>query len=183
MKEFLQFDKFLVLFENNTKLKKKFEDEWSKQLEIVTKINFNDYFFVPQCIALVSKYPYVNQMQDSLESILKVSSTTRESSSSFMANLLQLIKGVPIPTIKKNVSFYVPYKDVSINLTPVLPVNKDLPLTNFNSNRLLDILNIDMIIQIFHLIQLEQKILFVGNDYNQISEIIDLFSNLIYPLE
>jgi len=178
-KEYLQFDKFFFLFENNPKLKKKVEGEWEKQLEIITNINYNDFFYVPQCIALISKYPYVNQMHTSLESLLKVSH--KQDAFQLIPQILQIIKGIPMPSIKKQVSFYLPYIENSVSLQCL--VQKQLPLTNFKFGRLLELLNTDIILIIFHLLQLEQKILFVGKEYNQIAELIDLFSNLLYPLE
>ena len=151
-----------------------------KKVEVVTDINYNDYFYVPQCVALISKFPYVDQMRSSLFSILNIAS--QEKTEVLLTHLIQLIEGITVPTRYKQVSFYLPYVKTSVNLDRLL-CNEELPLTNFSFNKLFQLLNPEMILNIFHLLLLEQKILFIGNDYNQISEIIDLFTNLLYPLE
>jgi len=184
----------MFLYENSPEKKKIIEENFENQLEICTQINFSDYFYVPQCFVLVSKFPYIQPMHQALKSILRLSinnteiSKEKDNNTSVITNLiLELIKGIPVPLSYYNninntsVQLHLPYIDEPITLSNL--TYKELPCINYDIKTLFDTLSIDNILLVVHLMQLEQKILFVGDDYSKLTEVIEIFANLIYPLE
>ena len=116
-----------------------------------------------------------------------------------MNNLINhLINEVPIPKKGYQIQFFIPRIEKPLILTH--QYNKFLSNnSNINNNKnklnnnilsssqinmkiLLEKINIENIIMIFQLLILEQKILFLENDYQILSEISSVFTELIYPL-
>jgi len=93
--------------------------------------------------------------------------------------LIHLMFELPSPQLNKKILFYVPYKTNPIELTEY---DKDNQISNFCLKSIVDLFSIDNILIIFNLILMEQKIIFVGNDYRMISYITEGFLHIIYPL-
>ena len=155
----------------------------------------NNFIFVPESITLVSKYPFYTPMNMCLNCliVLNISDTYK------LIN--HIINEVPAPNQNSQIIFYLPNElnpillnnelnkyifltlldkknnDNNINLLK----NSNLSMSQINSKLLLEILSIDNIIIIFQLILLEQQILFVYNNYQVLSQIIFIFSKLVYP--
>jgi hypothetical protein len=91
------------------------------------------------------------------------------------------IREIPVPPNNKQIMYYIPYSNKVIDL--IGPINNNLPIINTGLTSLMYLFSMDNLILIHHLMLLEQRILFVGDDYNQLTEVIDSFVNLLYPLE
>ena len=155
----------------------------------------NDSIYLPESITLVSKHPFYIPMNMCLNCLIALNNIEAN-------NLINhIINEVPTPNKNTQIIFYLPneinriilnhelnnYKYLALldkendDNDIYLLKNSNLSLSQINSKILLDLLSIDNIIIIFQLILLEQKILFVNNNYQILSQIILIFNKLIYP--
>lgn len=181
VKEFLHLEKILPLYENNPTMKKKLEIKLEKQLDICTQFNFNEYVYVPFAACMISKYPYIQQMEKCIQTILKMSTDKSMNYSDLTKLILHLTREIPIPLNNKKLKFHVPNLKTALCINA--PIYKDLPILNDSISKLIDIFSIENIINIHHLMLLEQKILFVSDEYCQLSEVIESFACLLYPMQ
>lgn len=181
VKEFLHLEKILPLYENNPTMKKKLEIKLEKQLDICTQFNFNEYVYVPFAACMISKYPYIQQMEKCIQTILKMSIDKSINYSDLTKLILHLTREIPIPLNNKKLKFHVPNLKTALCINA--PIYKDLPILNDSISKLIDIFSIENIINIHHLMLLEQKILFVSDEYCQLSEVIESFACLLYPMQ
>lgn len=130
-------------------------------------------------MCLISKYGFSNQFEKCLEIILKMSLDEKISIDDINKLLIHLIYEIPAPQINKKIFFYVPYRTNPIEIPQTTEENR---LANYNLKTILDFFSIENIINIFNLIIMEQKIIFVADEYRLISEISQAFIHLIYPL-
>jgi len=150
-------------------------------------LGFRDFVFIPYCICLISKYPYVSQMKKCLKSIynLIIKNSVNENDEmekNKLNNLIMhLINSVPIPDIKTRVHFYIPYFSRGIKLK--CPKLNDLKIMNTTISDLLNIFSIDNIVTIFRLLILEKKILFIDDDYTRLTNVTDNFISFLYPFQ
>ena len=161
-----EFTKFKNVNETNFD-DKKFENK----LEIITQFIDNETIFIPECMTLVSRFPFINQMENCLKTMINLNSDD-------LNNLINhLTNEIPVPFRNQKILFYIPH-----NLSFFQLVCPFRPSTvNFKACNILKYLSIENIIKIFELILLEQKILFIHNDYQLLSLISFTFYNLIYP--
>ena len=162
-------------------MKKKLEEKLEKQLDVCTQFNFNEFVYVPYAACLISKYPYIKQMEKSIQVLVKMLVDEKDNSANINKLVLHLTREIPIPTMNKKLMFYIP--DLKTSLQINAPVYKDLPILNDDIRYLLDIFSIENIITIHHLMLLEQKILFVCDQYCQLSQVIESFACLLYPMQ
>ena len=159
--------------------KKKIKIE--KDLEKAQNLGFRDFVYIPYCICLISKYPYIDEIKRCLESIyyLIIEKDKDELINKF---IMHLINSVPIPEIQSMVQFYIPYNKENC-LKIKYPKLNDLKIMNSSMCNLLKYFPIDLIISIFRLLLFEKKILFIDNDYTRLSNFTDNFISLLYPFQ
>ena len=124
------------------------------ELEFCQNLGFLEYVYVPFCLCIISRYPYINQMLKCLESIYKI---LADNNDSFLINetIMYLINSIPIPKRDAKLRFYIPYYPTHIEITS--PKYKDMSLLNNNYSLLLQLFPIDNIITIFRLMIFEKK--------------------------
>jgi hypothetical protein len=154
-----------------------------ENLEFSQELGFRDYVFVPFCICLISKYPYVQEMQKCLKSIYTIIKNDNKAESTIVVNdlIMYLINAIPIPAKKTQIKFLFPYLNNCIDIN--CPKLEDINIMNLSSSRLLKYFNIDNIILIFKLLITEKKILLIDNDYERLSTIADALVSILYPFQ
>jgi hypothetical protein len=170
-----------LLAELNPEAKNKVEKKLEKQYEIITRFNFNDYVYIPYSACLISKYPYTPQMEKMLEQIIKMCVEDQYKVEDIYNMISHCIREIPVPPNNKQTMFYIPYSNRLIDL--IGPINNNIPIINTGLTTLMYLFSVENLITIHYLMLLEQRILFVGDDYNQLTEVIDSFVNLLYPME
>jgi len=141
-------------------------------LKLCEDLGFKDYIYVPYCLSLISKYPYILQMEKILQIIFKMLS--EEGLNEFIPFI---IDGIYLPDKNSMIKMYLPYCDVPIELNYL-----KASLINLNMRSLLN-LNVDHILLIFRILLFEKKILFFDDNYENLSVILDAFLGIIYPFE
>ena len=147
-------------------------EKFKKNLDIVSKFIGNENILIPECITLVSRFPFINQMNQCLKTMIHLNEKE-------LNNLINhLTNEIPVPYKNQKILFYIPYNTSVIQLvSPFKP-----SMINCTTCNILKYFSIENIIKIIHFILLEQKILFIDNDYQLLSNISFCFINLIYPL-
>ena len=184
VREFLNLEKEteeMKLYENNPEIQKQLEMNLQKKLEMCSAFLFKENIFIPKCICLLSKYPYSSQMEKCLESVLKMSSHSSFSSADINRFILFLIKEIPIPPSNKRIQFYIPLHSDPVEISG--PHYKNLPILTFHLKILFDQFSIENIILIHYLMLCEQKILFICDSLNCLTEVLESFIALLYPLQ
>ena len=165
------------------------DKKFKNNMQTISNLLNNSYVLIPESISLISKYPFFVSMEKCLRCLISLQ--RRED----MDNLINhLINEVPSPKKGYQIQFFIPRIEKPIILNHQYnkflnyKTNNDMMNNNIlsssqiNTKILLDKITIDNIIMIFQLLILEQKILFLGNDYQTLSSISFIFSELIYPL-
>ena len=141
----------------------------------------NGYAYVPYCMCLISKYPYIKEMKKCLQSIYSMIINNLNESNTDLNNLIMhLIHSVPIPEKETIVNFYIPYFNNSIQLN--CPKINDIKIVN-NISNLLKIFSIDNLVIILRLMVSEKRVLFIDDDYERLSSVIDNCLSLLYPFQ
>ena len=141
----------------------------------------NAYVYVPYCMCLISKYPYIKEMKKCLQSIYTMIINNLNESNTDLNNLIMhLIHSVPIPEKETRINFFIPYFNDSIQLC--CPKINDIKIVN-NISNLLKIFSIDNLMIILRLMLLEKRILFIDDDYERLSLVIDNCLSLLYPFQ
>ena len=164
-------------------------NEIQDSLELCQELGFRDYLYVPFCLSIISKYPYVNEIIICLKSIYRILSNDKLMNYSnleeerFEINnfLMHLIHSVPIPDKNSLVKFFVPYYAKKIEI--ICPKIEDINIMNVSTFSLLKFFSIEHILTIFKLILSEKKILFIDKSYEVLAQITDSFITLLYPLQ
>ena len=151
--------------------------EWNQELanrEIV---------FVPFCICLISKYPYVNEMRACLKSIYTILNNEPSMNEDFIINdiIMFLINSIPIPTKNTSIKFLLPFNWNYIELE--CPKLDGINVMNLSACKLIATLTIENLIIIFRLLISEKKILLIDDDYERLSNVADGLVSLLYPLQ
>ena len=153
-----------------------------KTLEFCQDLGFREYVYVPYCLCLISKYPYSFEMEKCLQSIFKMI-TDEKNEYNFEINdlIMYLINSIPIPDKNSLVKFYLPYcdKDISLRNTKINGLN----IMYIDFAKLTHIFSVSNIIIIFRLLLSEKKILFIDDDYTNLSKVTDAFISLLYPFK
>ena len=153
-----------------------------ESLEKSQEFAFRDYAYVPYCMCLISKYPYVTEMKKCLQSIYTlVLNHLSDNKPDLNYLVMYLIHSVPIPERNTKVKFFVPYCNKGIEL--ICPKVQDISVMNTNISNLLKYFTIDKLIIIFRLVLFEKKILFIDDDYTRLSFVTDSFISLLYPFQ
>ena len=151
--------------------------EWNQELanrEIV---------YIPYCICLISKYPYVHEMNSCLKSIYTILNNENQATPDFIINdiIMYLINSIPIPAKNTKVKFLMPYSNNYIDLD--CPKLDDINIMNLSASKLLKYFTVDNLIIIFKLLITEKKILLIDNDYEKLSAVADGLVSILYPLQ
>ena len=173
-------DSYLDL--SNEQMNASIMKEIQNKLDKYQEMGFRDYVYVPYCICLISKYPFVTEMKKCLQSIYTMLTNNLEENNLDLNNLIMyLIHSVPIPERETKVKFYVPYfnKGIKINC----PKMHDINIVNTKLSLLLKQFSTENIILIFRLMLLEKRILFIDEDYTRLSLVTDNFISLLYPFQ
>ena len=177
-------DAYLNMSEDE--MNEKITEKIQKDLEQAQNLGFRDNVFIPYCICLISKYPYVTEMKKCLQSIYNiiinnVENLNSPSESSIINNLIMhLINSVPIPDIESKVHFYIPFYSKGVELK--CPKLGDLKM-NSTISELLKLFSVDYIVIIFRFLIFERKVLFIDEDYTRLSSVTDNFISLLYPFQ
>ena len=179
-------DDYLSL--NEDELDKEKIKEIQNSLEFCQELGFRDYLYIPYCLSIISKYPYINEISICLKSIYKIlnrdiliNNAFEEEKYEINNLLMHLIHGVPIPEQNSIVQFFVPYYDKKLELK--CPKIDDINIMNVNTISLLKVFKIDHIVTILKLILSEKKILFIDKYYDRLAKITDCFITLLYPFQ
>ena len=141
-----------------------------------------DIIFVPFCICLISKYPYVKEMQKCLNSIYTILNQNEENSPIIINDLITyLIHAIPIPSKNTNVNFLVPYQKNYIEID--CPKLEDINIMSASATELLKNFSIDNLVVIFRLLITEKKILLIDEDYERLSKVSDGLISILYPFQ
>ena len=154
-----------------------------ENLEFSQELGFRDTIFIPFCICLISKYPYVQEMKKCLKSIYTILGKTDEENKGIIINdiIMYLIHALPIPSKNTKVEFLMPYFRRSIELD--CPKLEDINIMNCSATGILQYFNIDNLILIFRLLITEKKILIIDEDYEKLSKVADGFISILYPFQ
>ena len=167
------------------------DKKFKNNMQNISSLLNNSHVLLPESISLISKYPFFISMEKCLRSLISLKNDDT------MDNLINhLINEVPLPGKEFQIQFFIPRLEKPIILNhqynKYLMINSDknnikmknnlLSSSQINMKILLEHIDIDNIIMIFQLLILEQKILFLENDYQILSEISSAFLELIYPL-
>ena len=157
------------------------EEDISRKLEIYSELIFREYVNIPFCLCLISKYPFFEQMEKCLESIMITMNNFDTSPKELNQLITYIVKSIPLPPIKSKLSFALPYLNKICEIQN--PYFEDILLFGFNPLIIFKHLTISNIICFFKLIIFEQKILVIGKDNDNISQIILNFVSLLYPFD
>ena len=130
---------------------------------------------------MFSYFLYVNLMEKVLETLVKVCIDSKFTEIDMSSYLNHIINEVPIPPNDKKLIFYLPHMTTEVELQPLLL--NDRRLQNFNIVTIFDLLSVENILLVFNLILMEQKILFVHDNRQKLTEVIECFLSLIHPFK
>ena len=157
------------------------QNKIQKDLEQAQNLGNSNFVFIPYCICLISKYPFINELKLCLRSIYYLLVNKIEKEQDLNNLIMHLINAVPIPEKETLVRFYIPYCPHEIEIK--CPKLNDLKIINKKISDLLKLFSIDYILIIFRFILFEKKILFIDDDYTRLSSVSDNFISLIYPFQ
>ena len=130
------------------------DKKFKNNMKNLSNLMNNTQVLIPESVSLISKFPFFMSMEKCLRCII---SLNKKEDMDDLVN--HIINEVPSPKKGFQIQFFIP-----------------------NMKILLEKISIENIIMIFQLLVLEQKILFIENDYQTLSEITTVLLELIYPL-
>ena len=173
-------DSYLTL--SNEEMNEEIMKEIQEKLEKSEELGFRDYVYIPYCICLISKYPYILEMKKCLQSIyIMLIKNLKENNYDVNNLIMYLIHSVPIPERETKIKFFIPYYNKCIKLT--CPKMYDIKVVNRRISNILKYFSIDNILIIYRLMLSEKKILFIDDDYTRLSLVTDNFISLLYPFQ
>ena len=155
------------------------EEDIAKKLELYSQLIFRDNVYIPFCLCLISKYPFYEQMEKCLESIMMTINYYDTTPDELNKLINYIVKSIPLPPINSKVSFALPHLNKICEIQ--WPFFEDILQFGDDPVVILKHLSINNIIIFFKLLILEQKILVIGKDNDIISQIILNFVSLLYP--
>ena len=163
--------------------------EIQESLDLCQNLGFRDYLYIPYCLCLISKYPYINELKTCLKCIYRIlskekliSGSNKEEDNIEINNLIMhIIHSVPIPDPNSIVKFFIPYYNRRLEIN--CPKIDDISIMNANTCTLLTVFSVDHIVTIYKLLILEKKILFIDKYYERLAKVTDGFISLLYPMQ
>mgnify|MGYP002624062989 CR=1 FL=1 len=158
-------------------------DKVQERLAFCANLGSYDYVNVPFCICLISKYPYVQEMKNCLQSIYTILTNESTENSSILINdlIMYLINSVPIPAKDTKVEFLIPYYNNYIEID--CPKVDDINIMNLSASTALKKFGVENLITIFRLLITEKKLLLVDTDYDMLSKVADGLVSILYPFQ
>ena len=157
-------------------------NEIQELLVFSQELGYRDIIFVPFCICLISKYPYVKEMQKCLNSIYVILEQNEDNNPILINDLISyLIHAIPIPSKNTDLNFFIPYQKNCIRID--CPKLEDINIMSASATELLKNFSIDNILLIFRLLITEKKILLIDEDYERLSKVADGFISILYPFQ
>ena len=162
---------------------KELTNEIQRNLDFCGEISSRDIVYIPCCLCLISKYPYISELGKCLDTIYRIIGAKKDLLTFEINDLIMyLIHSIPIPDKNMRVQFFIPYcNNPKIELQ--CPKIDDISIMNSNFMGLFKYLSVDNIILIFRLLLSEQKILFIHDDYTELTNIANSFISLLYPFQ
>ena len=167
------------------------EKEESETISTEIKVdNPKGFAYVPFCFCLISKYFYVNQLQNCLKSIYSLFCRIKGENDYLVLRdlILFLINSIPIPPINKQISFTIPCLYESIKLD--CPIYKGYHLLNTNFYPVFRSFNIGnnspnkfSIIFPLRILLNEKSLIILDKNENRLTKFCDAFLSLLYPFE
>ena len=165
------------------KLAIKYSGEIDENIEpktkIINNINSKKYIYIPYCICLISKYPYFSQMEKCLQSIMLTIKDSNFKNNELNEIISYIVNSIPSPYLKTSISFPVPNSSDIIEINPI--IYQELYLYGDNKMFLLEKLSVNNLVLLFRLLLFEQKILFISNDYDNLTLLTLNLISLLYP--
>ena len=157
------------------------EDIYAKLTKYEDIICRKKYVYIPFCLCLISKYPFIEQMEKCLESIM-ISINNKEADIKELNRFITyIVKSIPAPPLQSKIFFPIPNYNKFIEIQN--PYFRDITQFGDNPIIILNYLSISHILCLFKLLIFEQKVLVVGKNNDIISQIILNFVSLLYPFE
>ena len=162
---------------------KEITESIEKNLEHFGNFNNLDFVYIPCCLCLISKYPYTFELEKCLNTIFNIMKL-EQNSLNFEINdlIMYLIHSIPIPEKNMKTQFYIPYCP-NPKILIQCPKEDDISIMNSNYITLFKYLSVENIILIFRLLLSEKKMLFIHDDYTELTNITNSFITLLYPFK
>ena len=148
----------------------------TKNFNSLNEIILYDHICIPESVSLISKYPYFSQMNECLKNIISI---PKEKTNLIIQTI---INEILVPPSNSLLEFFLPHSSKPLKLISPFNENNEL-LSDLNLSIIFKYFKLEKIVEIFKIILLEQKILFISNNLNLLSEISFIFISLIYPLK
>ena len=156
------------------------EKEILKRLQILGKLGKKKYVYVPYCACLISKFPFFNEMEKCLESIVKALSDKNWNLNDLNNYISYIVRSIPVPPNKCSILFPLAYNYNLVEIKPCFFKEMNIAMDPFI---ILCNLSAENILILFKLLLFEQRILVVGKNINLVSQIIINFLHLLYPFQ
>ena len=152
------------------------------KLNIYEKMNMKENVYIPFCLCLVSRYPFIEPMEKCLESIMmSINNIDQNNIDELNKIITYIVKSIPTPPKHSKVYFPLPYFNKFIDIE--YPYYRDINEFCDNPLIILYYLSPSNILCLFKLLIFEQKILIVGKDNDDIAKVILNFASLLYPFD
>ena len=156
------------------------EDVYSK-LSVLGELIKRDYVNIPYCFCLISKYPFIEQMEKCLESIMLSINDENVNIEDLNKYISYIVSSIPAPPNHCRILFPLKYNYKLVEIQP--QYFRDINQFGDNPLVILNHIGIKNILILFKLLVFEQKVLIVGKDNDLVSQIILNFVTLLYPFE
>ena len=144
------------------------EKEISANLNVYEKINAKVYVYIPYCLCLISRYPYIEQMEKCLESIMISINDNEKSIEELYELITYIVKTIPAPKKYSKIYFPLPYFNKLIEIQQ--PYFRDITQFGNNPIIILNYLSASHILCLFKLLIFEQKILVIGKNISNFAK-------------
>ena len=164
-----------------------YTEEITKKIENILAfcegLGFRDIVYIPCCLCLISKYPYISELDKCLETIYRILEVKQDLFDFEINDLIMyLINSIPIPDKNMSIQFFLPYcPNPKIEIQ--CPKIDDISITNSNYIAIFKYFSVDNIVLIFRLLLSEKKLLFIHDDYTELTNITNSFISLLYPFQ
>ena len=170
-------DPINLYMKNNNEINKNLSNSTiSKNFNSLNEIILYEHICIPESVSLISKYPYFSQIDSCLKNILSIS---KEKTNLMIQNI---VNEILVPPPNCILEFYLPHSSKPLKLISPFNENNEL-LSDINLSIIFKYFSLERIVEIFKVVLLEQKIIFISNNFNLLSEISYIFITLIYPLK
>ena len=157
-------------------------EKTKEKFNFYSNLVFRENVYIPFCLCLVSKYPFYEQMEKCLESIMISLINNKTTIEELHQLITYIIESIPAPPKESKISFGLPYVQKICEIQ--YPYFENILQIGDNPIILLkNKFRVSLIIYVFKLLILEQKILVIGKDNDAVSQFIINIVSLLYPFE